>query len=317
MHNDSSRAQSSCSGNQSFKKWPNLDQVAPGLDPKVNINPRAIQKSVEVLSNKKVGSYHHMVFSVGEMALHAKPGNFVAIAVGGESSAMVLRRAFAIYRASDRGNFGGTIELVVAAHGSGSRWLSERAIHDRVDMVGPLGTSFGIPTEPVSALLVGGGYGSAPLFGLAEVLKQRGCRVDIVLGASNANKIYAPLEGKRSVNTMTLTTEDGGAGVKGRVTDVLPQLIEKHKTEIIYSCGPMAMLEAVDEIAQRSQVIHQCAVEESMACGIGVCMTCVIPLKDEAGSIRMQRSCIEGPVVDGSKVIWGSNRKIPPGTWGS
>jgi dihydroorotate dehydrogenase electron transfer subunit len=79
----------------------------------------------------------------------------------------------------------------------------------------------------------------------------------------------------------------------------------------------MAMLEAVDEIAQRSQVIHQCAVEESMACGIGVCMTCVIPLKDEAGSIRMQRSCIEGPVVDGSKVIWGSNRKIPPGTWGS
>lgn len=283
----------------------------------MNINPRAIQKSVEVLSNKKVGSYHHMVFSVGEMALHAKPGNFVAISVGGNSSAMVLRRAFAIYRASDRGNFGGTIELVVAAHGSGSRWLSERAIHDRVDMVGPLGTSFGIPTEPVSALLVGGGYGSAPLFGLAEVLKQRGCRVDIVLGASNANKIYAPLEGKRSVNTMTLTTEDGGAGVKGKVTDVLPQLIEKHNTEIIYSCGPMAMLEAVDKIAQRFEVLHQCAVEESMACGIGVCMTCVIPLKDETGTIKMQRSCIEGPVVEGSKVIWGSSRQIPPGTLGS
>lgn len=283
----------------------------------MNINSKAIQKSVEVLSNKKVGSYHHMVFSVGEMALNAKPGNFVAISVGGASSAMVLRRAFAIYRASDRGNYGGTIELVVAAHGSGSKWLSERAIHDRVDMVGPLGTAFGIPTESVNALLVGGGYGSAPLFGLAEILKQRGCRVDIVLGASSANKIYAPLEGKRSVNSMTLTTEDGGAGIKGRVTDVLPQLIERYSTEIIYSCGPMGMLEAVDKVAQSSGVLHQCAVEESMACGIGVCMTCVIPLRDEAGVIKMQRSCIEGPVVDGSKVVWGNGRTVPQGTWGS
>lgn len=283
----------------------------------MNINPRAIQKSVEVLSNKKVGSYHHMVFSVGEMALHAKPGNFVAISVGGPSSAMVLRRAFAIYRASDRGNYGGTIELVVAAHGSGSRWLSERAIHDRVDMVGPLGSAFGIPTEPVNALLVGGGYGSAPLFGLAEVLKARGCRVDIVLGASSATKIYAPLEGKRSVNTMTLTTEDGSAGVTGRVIDVLPGLIEKNQAEIIYSCGPMGMLEAVNVVAESYRVLHQCAVEESMACGIGVCMTCVIPLRDKAGVIKMQRSCIEGPVVDGSKVIWGSGRQVPEGTWGS
>jgi len=282
----------------------------------MKINSRAVQKSVEVLSNKKVGSYHHMVFSVGEMALSAKPGNFVAISVGGPNSAMVLRRAFAIYRASDRGNYGGTIELVVAAHGSGSKWLSERAIHERVDMVGPLGTAFGIPTDQVNALLVGGGYGSAPLFGLAEVLKQRGCRVDIVLGASTANKIYAPLEGKRSVNTMTLTTEDGSAGVTGRVTDVMPGLIQKNSVDIIYSCGPMAMLEAVDAIAQGAGIMHQCAVEESMACGIGVCMTCVIPLRDDAGLIRMQRTCIEGPVVDGSKVIWGNSRSIPQGTLG-
>jgi dihydroorotate dehydrogenase electron transfer subunit len=282
----------------------------------MNINSRAMQRSVEVLSNKKVGAYHHMVFSVGEMALSAKPGNFVAISVGGPNSAMVLRRAFAIYRASDRGNYGGTIELVVAAHGSGSKWLSERAIHERVDMVGPLGTAFGIPIEQVNALLVGGGYGSAPLFGLAEVLKQRGCRVDIVLGASTANKIYAPLEGKRSVNTMTLTTEDGSAGITGRVTDVMPGLIQKNSVDIIYSCGPMAMLEAVDAITQSAGVVHQCAVEESMACGVGVCMTCVIPLRDDAGVIRMQRSCIEGPVVDGSKVIWGSSRSIPQGTLG-
>ena len=283
----------------------------------MKINPRASQRSVEVISNKKVGAYHHMVFAVGEMAKFAKPGNFVAIAVGGASSAMVLRRAFAIYRASDRGSYGGTIELVIAAHGSGSRWLSERQVHDRVDMVGPLGTAFGIPTEPVSALLVGGGYGSAPLFGLAELLKGRGCRIDMVLGASTAGLIYAPLEGKRSVNSVTLTTNDGSAGIKGFVTDALPAIIEKSNTEIIYSCGPMKMLEAIEEIASAKGLVHQCAVEESMACGIGVCMTCVIPLRDSNGVVKMARSCIEGPVVDGASVVWGSEREIPKGTWGA
>lgn len=281
------------------------------------INRKAQQRDVEVISNKKVGAYHHMVFAVGEMAQHARPGNFVAISVGGENSAMILRRAFAIYRSSDRGQYGGTIELVVAPHGQGSRWLTSLQIHDHVNMVAPLGTSFGIPTEPVNTLLVGGGYGSAPLFGLAEVLKERGCRVDMILGASVAGKIYAPLEGKRSVNSLTITTEDGGTGVKGKVTDVLGEVIDKHNSEVVYSCGPMPMLAAIDEIAKKKQLIHQCAVEESMACGIGVCMTCVIPVKDENGLIKMTRSCIDGPVMDGARVIWNSNRRIPEGTWGA
>lgn len=281
------------------------------------INRRAQQRDVEIISNKRVGAYHHMVFAAGEMAAFARPGNFVAISVGGANSSMILRRAFAIYRASDRGQYGGTIELVIAPHGQGSKWLTSLDIHDRVNMVGPLGTHFGIPTEPVSALLVGGGYGSAPLFGLAEVLKERGCRVDMVLGASIAGKIYAPLEGKRSVNSLTVTTEDGSAGVKGRVTDVLPSLIEKNRTEIIYSCGPMGMLQAVEEVSQKHQTMHQCAVEESMACGIGICMTCVLPVKDDEGVIKMIRSCIDGPVMDGERVIWGSSRLIPEGTWGA
>jgi dihydroorotate dehydrogenase electron transfer subunit len=139
----------------------------------------------------------------------------------------------------------------------------------------------------------------------------------MVLGASVAGKIYAPLEGKRSVNSLTITTEDGSTGIQGKVTDVLPDLIKKHNSEIIYSCGPMGMLAAVDAVSQSFNVMHQCAVEESMACGIGICMTCVIPLRDESGIIKMTRSCIDGPVMDGEKVIWDSRRKIPEGTWGS
>jgi len=281
------------------------------------MNPRAAKIAAELISNKKVGAYHHMVFSVGDLAAQARPGNFVAIAVGGESSAMVLRRAFAIYRSTEKGPEGGLIELVVAPHGQGSRWLTSLEPHAVVDMVAPLGTQFGIPTEPVRALLVGGGYGSAPLFGLAELLKGRGCRVDMVLGASTASKIYAPLDGKRSVSSLTLTTDDGSTGILGKITDVLPKLIEENEIEIIYSCGPMGMLQAITKISDRYGILHQCAVEESMACGIGVCMTCVLPVKGEDGVIRMLRSCIDGPVMDGSRVIWDSKRQIPEGTFGA
>jgi len=282
-----------------------------------SINAKAQQISAELVSNKKVGSYHHMVFSVGDLAFQAKPGNFVAIAVGGPSSSMVLRRAFAIYRATESGPHGGLLELVVAPHGQGSKWLTGLAPHTSVDMVAPLGTHFGIPTEPVRALLVGGGYGSAPLFGLAELLKNRGCRVDMVLGASTASKIYAPLEGKRSVSSLTLTTDDGSAGIQGQITEVLPRLIEENEIEIIYSCGPMGMLAAITEVSKRYGIVHQCAVEEAMACGIGVCMTCVLPVTGDDGVIRMLRSCIDGPVMDGEQVIWDSNRRIPEGTFGA
>lgn len=268
------------------------------------INRHAKQITAEITSNKKVGAYHHMVFAVGEQASQARPGNFVAIAVGGEGSSMILRRAFAIYRSTERGVGGGLIELVVAPHGQGSRWLTALSVGDAVDMVVPLGTQFGIPTEPVRALLVGGGYGSAPLFGLAELLKQRGSRVDMVLGASTAVKIYAPLDGKRSVSTLTLTTDDGSTGTKGQITDVLPALIEENEIEIIYSCGPMGMLAAITKVSERYQILHQCAVEESMACGIGVCMTCVVPVRGDGDAVKMLRSCIDGPVMDGAQVIW-------------
>ena len=281
------------------------------------MNRFAEQIEAEIISNKRVGAYHHIVLSVGRIASNVRPGNFVAISVGGPNSSMVLRRAFAIYRAIGREDGIGYIELVIAPHGQGSTWFASLPQGEKVDLVGPLGTAFGIPTEPVRALLVGGGYGSAPLFGLSEVLKNRGCRVDMILGASSSAKIYAPLEGKRSVSSLTITTDDGSAGIHGKVTDVLPKIIEENQIEIVYSCGPMAMLAAITAITSTKNVIHQCAIEESMACGIGVCMTCVIPIRGEDGIIKMRRSCIEGPVVDGDSVIWDSKRKIPEGTWGA
>jgi dihydroorotate dehydrogenase electron transfer subunit len=112
------------------------------------------------------------------------------------------------------------------------------------------------------------------------------------------------MEGKRSVNSLKIFTEDGSMGETGRVTSQLASIIQERSIDIIYSCGPMAMLKAITEIADELGVMHQASVEESMACGIGICMTCVLPVKSEDGSISMKRSCIDGPVMDGSTVCW-------------
>lgn len=268
------------------------------------INRNAKQLHAPIVSNKRVGQYHQIIINIGEVAATCKPGNFVAISVGGDSSRMVLRRAFAISRVSTSSTVGGTMELIVAPHGQGSKWLCQQGEGVVLDLVAPLGTAFGIPTEPVPVLLVGGGYGSAPLFGLAELLNARGCRVDMLLGASTGSKIYAPMEGKRSVNSMRIYTEDGSMGSAGRVTDPIPEIVRDLNVAVIYSCGPMPMLAAITKISNELDVVHQCAVEESMACGIGICMTCVLPVENEDGTISNLRSCIDGPVMDGSKVQW-------------
>jgi dihydroorotate dehydrogenase electron transfer subunit len=268
------------------------------------INRSAAQLLATIVGNKKVGQYHQILISVGELVSKCKPGNFVAISVGGPNSRMVLRRAFAISRTTTSPQYGGAIELIVAPFGSGSSWLCGLSEGEQIDITLPLGTAFGIPTTSVNALLVGGGYGSAPLFGLAEVLKERGCRVDMLLGASTGSKIYAPLEGKRSVNSLRIFTEDGSMGETGRITAPIAQLVSELQIDVIYSCGPMAMLKAISEILAGGDVVHQCAVEEAMACGIGICMTCVLPVKDETGKINNLRSCIDGPVMDGAAIEW-------------
>ena len=278
---------------------------------------RALQVDGEVFSIKRVGDYHHLTLVADGIAERTRPGNFLALSVGGETSATLLRRAFSIYRARPAGIYGGTVEIVFAAHGAGTRWMAELRPHDSVNVVGPLGRPFALPKEPVACALVGGGYGSAPMFMLAERLRERGCSVHMVLGASTETRLFGALEAKRAAQSVTVTTVDGSVGIKGVVTDALPGLITRNKVEVVYSCGPMGMLQAVTEVATEHGAWSQTAVEESMACGIGVCMTCVLPVKGEDGVIRMTRSCVEGPVFAGDRVQWDAVGTVPPGTHGA
>ncbi|MGH8892572.1 MAG: dihydroorotate dehydrogenase electron transfer subunit [Actinomycetes bacterium] len=276
-----------------------------------------LQVRGEVLAMRRVGAYHHLTLVAPGIADRTRPGHFVALAVGGERTGMVLRRAFSIYKVSSRGVYGGTVEVVLAVHGAGTAWLAALQPHAPADVVGPLGRPFSLPRDTVSATLVGGGYGSAPLFGLTDALRSRGCRVDFVLGAATQDRLFGVLDAKRMAATVAVTTDDGSTGTRGWVTDVLPDVMERAGTDVVYACGPMPMLRAVSEVAEKHGVPAQCAVEESMACGIGVCMTCVLPVVGEDGVTRMVRSCVEGPVFAGDRVRWDDVGTVPSDTHGA
>jgi dihydroorotate dehydrogenase electron transfer subunit len=270
-----------------------------------------VQLRGEILSVQRVAEYTQFTVVAPEVAARFEPGHFVAVAVGGANSAMILRRAFAVSGATASQQFAGTIQFVVAEHGPGTQWLVQRRAGEALDVVGPLGKPFPLPSGPAPAVLVGGGYGSAPLLPLAQVLLANGSPVEFVLGAATAGRLYGELAAKRMVGRVSVTTDDGSAGEKGLVTDALPEAIERVKAEIVYACGPMPMLRAVSDIARERAIRAQVAVEESMACGIGVCMTCVLPVRGADGTSRFVRSCVDGPVFDGLDVRWADVGSLP------
>ena len=295
------------------------------MEPTPQQSVRTPQLTGELIATRRVGAYHHLTFVAPGVAELAKPGQFVAVAVGGDTSANLLRRCFSIYRASSvdkvssihnvssinqvspSGTHGGTVDVVVAARGPGTRWLTGLSVHDEVNIIGPLGHPFPLPKEPVACVLVGGGYGSAPLFWLAAELRERGCHVEMVLGAATKDRLFGVVEARRSRRAMdgvTVTTDDGSMGIKGWVSDVLTDVIRRCHADVVYGCGPMAMLKSITDVATAQGAVAQVAVEESMACGIGVCMTCVMPVVGDDGLTRMVRSCVEGPVFRGDRVRW-------------
>jgi dihydroorotate dehydrogenase electron transfer subunit len=271
----------------------------------------ANQVKARLISNKKVGSYHHLIFAGDGIATGVRPGHFAAIAVGDDNSPMILRRAFSIHKAAEITSRGSTLELIVAAHGPGTSWLVAQHEGAIIDVVAPLGKPFMLPKTPANCLLVAGGYGSAPMVYLAQELIARGCKVDIIFGAGTESKLFDVLEAKRLARYFEITTDDGSAGTIGRVSTAMPAMMAKGETEAIYACGPMPMLQSVADLASKSNIISQCAVEESMACGIGVCMTCVLPVIGDDGITRMVRSCTDGPVFRGDKVRWDEIGTVP------
>ena len=232
------------------------------------------------------------VYDEPEIAAHARPGQFINVRVSG-ASAPLLRRPFSIcWTDAVKGEFAVLFKVV----GQGSEALARADQGDRIDVVGPLGTSFdwrGTQT----ALLVGGGVGIAPLHFLAsEIAKARLAgeavpRVIFAYGARNAQGLAMAQEISAIVDEMLITTEDGSVGGQGFVTGVLPMYLNNETT--VFSCGPTPMMAATLRLMRANGLEHGFfSLENQMGCAMGVCMGCVVPTRQ--GYMRV---CCDGPVL--------------------
>lgn len=261
-----------------------------------------IQASGIVRSTIRRGAYWHLEAEAPALAERAEPGQFVEVAV--DKRGAILRRPFSIATARD-----GAISIVFDAHGLGTWALTTLEPGEPVDLVGPLGTSYSVPEGGEVSLLVGGGYGVAPLGFLAARLAEAGGRAIAVVGAATRARLPDTSDLEAGVERLVVTTDDGTQGAQGLVTDAMPAILDELEVGTVYACGPMPMLAAVGKVATDAGIPAQLAVEEHMACGIGICWTCVVPIRSD-DSIRMRRACIDGPVFDAVTIAWDQTRWV-------
>ena len=262
-----------------------------------------IRARCEVLSSRAAGAYHSVTLVAPEIAERARPGQFVEVAVP-EDRSFILRRPFFIHQASRRGGWAGTVELIVDRHGRGSAWIAQAQAHEFVDLIGPCGNGFGTP-RPTNCLLFGIGYGAAPLYFLAEELRARGKRVDMIVCAPSQDRLLKPIEGKRLAHSITIVTEDGSVGERADPLEVLEANLDRAAAQVVYAVGPREALRGAAELCRARRIPAQVAVEELMACGLGMCLTCAVPVvAARGGGLQNARACVEGPIFNASRVVW-------------
>jgi dihydroorotate dehydrogenase electron transfer subunit len=185
--------------------------------------------------------------------------------------------------------------LTICARGDATKKICDLKEGDKLGIRGPYGTMFNYE-EGETLGLIGGGYGSAPLFALANEAKEKGCKIHFIEGArSKEHIVYLDELKKLSNTTAHFSTDDGSEGHKGYPTDLLEKLVAEEKIDRIMTCGPELMMKRVGEIGDEKGINTQISVERYMKCGFGVCGQCVL---DPLGI----RTCVSGPVMN-SKVL--------------
>ena len=252
-----------------------------------------------IVSHKPVGrGYYRLVLNAPEAARAALPGQFVMLRVS-DTLDPLLARPFGISAVMSRSS----IEIVYRVVGKGTMRLTTSKAGQTLSLLGPLGKGFPLPDKKTMPVLIAGGSGFPPLHFLAQ---RAGSRAHLFLGARN--KSCLPATGivrsfKETTDKVHIATDDGSVGVQGTSTDILSIFLTKmqQKTHIIlYACGPHAMLAAASRIAAEHAIPCYVSMEERMACGLGACMGCSIPMK--AGGYK--RACKEGPVFDSREIDW-------------
>ncbi len=263
--------------------------------------PRPVLERVECLSNVRVTEgVGLMTLRAPRVASMAEPGTFVHLRIA-EDTALLLRRPFSIHRAC-----GDMIVLLYQVLGPGTRAMSLRGRGDVMDVIGPLGSGFGMPDHLSHALLVAGGLGAAPLGFLAERLAERGVAVTVAFGAPTAARLVARELFDSVARKVSLATDDGSEGRSGPVTDLVEDLIASDRPDRIYVCGPEAMACRVALQAAAAGVPCEVSLERLMACGVGACLSCVV-----STTWGSRCACCDGPVFDAGEVQWEASETPP------
>jgi dihydroorotate dehydrogenase electron transfer subunit len=257
-----------------------------------------------------------MTFIAPELARQTVPGQFFMVRLADQNDPLI-GRALAMYSThrDARGN-PQAISVVYVVKGKFTQALSKCVAGSSIQVWGPLGNGFSTaPTEHL--ILVAGGVGQTPMLTLAQAAlgkSQFGSpvqtngyakRVTLCYGARNQAYLAGLEEFQKACTDVRIATDDGSLGHHGRVTDLLRNTLDESSSYCrIACCGPEPMMEATSEIADTYRVPCEVSLETPMACGIGICFTCVAKVKQADGAWDYVRTCMDGPVFDSERLVW-------------
>ena len=242
----------------------------------------------KILSNKKIAdtTYEMKLFCSGEHGI-SNGGQFVNIKLDG----FFLRRPISVCDWTDS-----NITIIYKTVGAGTEKMSKMEAGQMLDILTPLGNGFNIEDENIGEkpVLIGGGAGVPPMYGLCRLLISKGVKPSVILGFNSQKDSFYIEEFKAMGADVYVTSADGSIGTEGFVTDALKTI----EYTYFFACGPEAMLKAIDYTADK-KTDGQLSFEERMGCGFGACMGCSCETK--YGSKRI---CKEGPVLKRGEIIW-------------
>lgn len=241
------------------------------------------QDIYKIISNKPLTADVFEMVLEGDTQYITAPGQFINIKLEGK----FLRRPISVCDYSEK-----TITIIYKVVGDGTRQMSEMKAGENLDCLTGLGNGYDInKTDFKKPLLIGGGVGVPPLYNLAKCLIKAGVKPTVILGFNKKEEIFYENEFKALGAEVIIATADGSYGVKGFVTDAMPD-----DYDYFFTCGPMPMFRAIEAVAKTS---GQYSFEERMGCGFGACMGC--SCKTKYGNKRI---CKDGPVLVREEIIW-------------
>lgn len=258
--------------------------------------PTVVAEKTEVLINAPVNDeYMHLVVRCGDESAAAAPGQFFQLLCPQSDAAQpFFRRPMSLYGADPVKN---TVEFLYKVAGKGTRGLATLRQNDRLDIMGPLGVGFAIAPEVRHIVAVGRGAGLATLAPLAQVAKERGIAVTALFSARNPGMLMSTKLFEKQGATVIPVVDSDGSSDLANVEKILRDLIAQGRCQALYTCGSARLMLLLQRLGNEFSIPGQVALEEQMACGIGLCHCCVRKFNVD-GKIVTRRVCAEGPVFD-------------------